>query len=174
MDRIIEGAVLQPLENRDVHWIQQDYSFLGDDVSRLGRWLRTLTKEGFAALGHGNTYDFAVDRFGRVRICPAAGEGGTGTPYSLYFAGCPVLVTGTFKTTSVGEWAQMDPPSLSNVACNFSPYFWAYRSMASLPPDSADVALERNLVALGHFFKRMRELGVPVDNVLIRKYALFW
>lgn len=167
-EQIIAGALQNLYVNRDMSWIQRDYEDLYRSGAEPPFQIQCLTKLGFAQLERGHAYQFAIDRYGRVRRCPATGEGDIGISSSLHFPGIPLLSTGTFHVRGVPEWAQMNPAELGGLVCNNCSYFWAFRSMSNLPPDSANAAMGKNLVALGHFLRIMRDFDVSLDNVLIR------
>lgn len=175
VDEIIDDAPPTLHRYADSAWIQNDF----ESNLKFNVPVMNLTKEDFFRLAHGDQCRFAIDRYGRIRVfgCGFPGEGEEGPSGELMFPGIPVLATGTFIIRNVPEWGQHNPPSLAAVATGLSSYYWSFRAFCATTEDNianVKALTDTHLKALGHFLRVMRSYSVPLDNVLISKFARYY
>lgn len=128
----------------------------------------TLTRAGY----RGNErMKFAVDRYGRVRYCKAAGEGEISVRLGVLFPAVPILSAGSFRHLYPGEY--FDTLNwISTVTCMESFYFYSYS-----PNSDAEILRgesDAHLRALGYFIAVLRALGFNLEEMEITKSPRPW
>jgi hypothetical protein len=141
----------------------------GGDV----RVMQTLTAEGFDTLAPGE-YFFAVNVAGKVRlgrellraeVRRIEEETGRKVPranHAFLFPGEPLLTAGAF-------FVEHDDgkPYITEVNAQSGHYFYSNVS-ATIREDISERS-DHYLLTLGHFFCSLEQLGIPHQDLLIRK-----
>lgn len=159
--RIISEAPDSIRFSNDMQFIQDDLQALvlgGHDISSHCSIGQSLPR---------GDYRFAVDRFGRLRMCTMPGEGDVGISIESLFPATGVLTVGTVATYGLNE-ASIKPVVYMYVTPYPSGYFYDMETAMS----SEDVrhALHAELRSLGHFFAALSHLEIPIYRVLISEF----
>ncbi len=112
-------------------------------------------------------YVFVVDRYGFMRVGPAAEMDVTGRPAASAATlahGDPVRVAGEL----VLEAAPGEGPRVLELNVNSEEYFFSNRSMSLY--EDVEVRSDRYVAALGHALSALDLARIPRDNILIRKF----
>ena len=173
IDRFISAAAETLFENQHATRLQDEYR---DFIETSGKTspVSALTSKGFDTLAPG-WYICAVDKYGRVRIAPT-GEPGGGkaaidqTPkrpslsnHALLFPDQPLLTAGRLEVILQGGRRAIQ------TITGWSDHFFYSPFSTSLQMDIAGHS-DEYLVTLGHFFASLKGIGVPLDDVRIRKF----
>lgn len=128
----------------------------------------SLTRSGY----RGNErMKFAVDRYGRVRYCKAAGEGEISVRLGVLFPAVPVLSAGSFRHFYPGGY--FDTLNwISTVTCLESFHFYSY----SPNPDAEILRGESDahLRALGYFIAALKSFEFNLEAMEITKSLWPW
>jgi hypothetical protein len=167
-----ENAPRAAYPNKEWPMLQHEYKKFferGGDV----RVMQTLTSEGFDTLRAGE-YFFAVSVAGKVRfgrellraeVERIEAETGKKVPranHAFLFPGEPVLTAGAFFIEDNNSG-----PYVVEINAQSGHYF--YSNVSSTIREDIAVRSDEYLLTLGHFFKALDLLGIPHDNVVVRK-----
>jgi len=169
---MIDSARPVAYPNKERPMLQREFRQFVDRGGDM-RVLSTLTRAGFDTLAAGE-YFFAVGvdgtvRFGREllredvdRMEQETGRKVPRANHAFLFPGEPVLTAGAFFIDRME-----DRPRIREVNAQSGHYFYSNIS----PTVREDIAVGSNayLLTLGHFFASLERLGIPCDDVLIRK-----
>lgn len=156
LDQIIAEAPQRLLRPRDSIRLQED----------LGRVLIDLRKPTALvdSVLWSSSFDFAVDRYGRMRIMETAGEGDLGLTPAVFFAGAQILCAGQFGY--VGPHEYFEHGWVTGVSSALAVSEYQFNELV----DSASCwQSEAYLHSLGHFLAVARDLGLDIDRVSISK-----
>jgi len=127
-----------------------------------------LTRAGYKG---NERMKFAVDRYGRVRYCKAAGEGEISIRLGVLFPAVPILSAGSFRHLYPGEY--FDTLNwISTVTCLESYYFYSYS-----PNPAVEILLgesDAHLRALGYFIAALKNFGFNLEAMEITKSLRPW
>lgn len=121
-----------------------------------------LTRVSFDTLS-ADSYIYAVDRYGRIRVAVSEQETDVKVPHTVLFPGEPVL--------SAGRLAIREANGRRSVA-EVAAYAEEYACSRYSPGFRAEFADRVNHFALsvGHLLGSLKAIGIPCEDVLIRKF----
>ncbi len=169
---LIEQAPKEAFPNKEAPMLQHEYRKFFDRGGDT-RVMETLTKVGFDTLAEGE-YFFAVSltgkiRFGREllrseveRLERQTGRKVPRANHAFLFPGEPVLTAGAFFIE------RGDIPRISRVTAQSGHYF--YSNVSATIREDISQRSDYYLLTLGHFFRALRNLGIPYNDILISKF----
>lgn len=170
IERFITSAPETLYTNRDPALLQsayRDFFAKGGEMSAVN----ALTRAAFDTLSVG-WYIFGVDRYGRVRIADAPAPVPRDKPqeqrrnfpgHMMLFSEQPLAAVGEFEILS-----RDGQPVLRTVTIQSDHYLDS--RFSSAVTNEISQHSDEHLLCLGHLFASLKKIGVPLDNVRIRKF----
>ena len=173
VDRFTSAASETLFENQSLAALQDEYrDFLLTHAKKSP--VITLSGSGFDSLATG-WYIFAIDRYRRVRVAPTAEPGVAKkvadqsvkrpilTNHALLFPDQPLLAAGRFEIL-----VRDSHRTLRTVTAWSDHFFYSPRS-TTMKQDIVDRS-DTFLLTLGHFFASLKDMGVQLGDLRLRKF----
>ena len=172
LQRISRAAADSVVYDQDPEQLQGHLQRIIDGEVELYISATPFGSKGLVDLLHGGLmgdFDFAIDRFGRMRYCSQPAEGDRGMSVTCLFPATPILSVGSFAVSRADESGVM---SHSRVQTSLSPSLSTYFHSWTRPMSRERIVLgaQMHLYSLGHFIKVMEAAGVRMGELLIRTW----